>query len=507
MPSNRSVQPERIARVVLLAAALAAMTWPLGVVGWTFAIQQSNVGLALPDIRAGAWEITGSRADIRPSVTANGNSVSVEFAPSSRILTDRLAFSSDKQRLYVSDLRTDLSQAVVRLNHDATGPWASRIAINGDIRVDAGRVEHPRLVPQAWHFEGSVAGQLEDLRVQGTLTSAAGLSADLDVQLSPGGGVAVTVRTTIEGPEDIQALAGTFADWPALLSVESGTARVVLNLWVGPEGGLEFSGRSELEDVSGVFNRTAVSGLGGQIRGDLEDGQLSAGFREVTVAKINAGIPLTELRFTGSYAAPEASPLQGSLDIQRARARFLEGTLRIPPGTYDFKNGALEIPVELQSVSLGRLMEVYPAEGLSGSGQLRGRIPVRISGSGDVQVAGGHVSAVEPGGRLQFPANKLQSMLGSNQAMDLVVKALQNFHYSVLNTTIDYDEQGTLTLDLRLEGRNPNLQGGRPVVLNVNLQEDIPALLTSLQLSGRVNEAVTRRVRELLQQSSEETAQ
>ncbi|MGB1477813.1 MAG: hypothetical protein ACPG9R_08505 [Marinobacter salsuginis] len=43
-------------------------------------------------------------------------------------------------------------------------------------------------------------------------------------------------------------------------------------------------------------------------------------------------------------------------------------------------------------------------------------------------------------------------------------------------------------------------------MLNVNLEEDIPALLTSLQLSGRVNEAVTRRVRELLQESGEETA-
>ena len=50
------------------------------------------------------------------------------------------------------------------------------------------------------------------------------------------------------------------------------------------------------------------------------------------------------------------------------------------------------------------------------------------------------------------------------------------------------------------------LRGGQPVVLNVNLEEDIPALLTSLQLSGRVNEAVTRRVRELLQESGEETA-
>jgi len=96
-------------------------------------------------------------------------------------------------------------------------------------------------------------------------------------------------------------------------------------------------------------------------------------------------------------------------------------------------------------------------------------------------------------------------MLGSNQAMNLVVEALQNFHYSVLESTIDYDEKGKLVLDVRLEGENPEVRGGQPVVLNISLEEDIPALLTSLQLSGRVNEAVTERVRERLQQSGEET--
>ena len=83
---------------------------------------------------------------------------------------------------------------------------------------------------------------------------------------------------------------------------------------------------------------------------------------------------------------------------------------------------------------------------------------------------------------------------------------MQNFHYAVLNSTVDDDEQGKWGLGLRLEGKNPDLRGGQPVVLNVNLEEDIPALLTSLQLSGRVNEAVTRRVRKLLQESGEEKA-
>jgi len=41
-------------------------------------------------------------------------------------------------------------------------------------------------------------------------------------------------------------------------------------------------------------------------------------------------------------------------------------------------------------------------------------------------------------------------------------------------------------------------EGGRPINFSINLEEDIPALLTSLQLSDRVSETIQRRVQERL---------
>jgi hypothetical protein len=63
-----------------------------------------------------------------------------------------------------------------------------------------------------------------------------------------------------------------------------------------------------------------------------------------------------------------------------------------------------------------------------------------------------------------------------------------------------------LRLALRLEGHNPNLEQGRPIHLSINLEEDIPALLTSLQLTDRVSDTIQRRVRERLQQRSVDPA-
>jgi hypothetical protein len=82
---------------------------------------------------------------------------------------------------------------------------------------------------------------------------------------------------------------------------------------------------------------------------------------------------------------------------------------------------------------------------------------------------------------------------------------MDNFNYTVLNSTVDYDQDGTLNLGLRLEGSSPDVQDGHPIVLNINLEEDIPALLTSLQLSGRVNEAVTEKVRNLIEKRDSES--
>jgi len=505
LPGKGSPKLEPISRGLLWAAGVAMVAWPLAVAGWSFAIEQSSVGMALPDIRSGGWEVTGSQADIRPSVTADSDSATIEFGPSSLIMTEYLAYTGAEQPLRLNTLRTDLSNSTVTFDYGASGAWAERIAIDGDIAVAVSRVEHPILIPQAWNFEGRATGRLADLRVQGTLVSASGLTADLDIQLDPDGGVLVAVDSVIDGKQGVRALAETLAGWPDLLTVDSGNARLLMEVSTGQDGEPYANGSVELQDVGGVFNRTAVSGLSGQVLGSLDGSRMTARFRGVTVDEINAGIPVSSVQFYADYNALVTEPLAGTLEVQQARARFLEGTLRVPPAGYELGGGNGRIPLEVEDISLGRLMEVYPAEGLSGSGLLRGRIPLGISRDG-IQVSQGSVSAIDPGGRLQLPADKLQAMLGGNQAMDIVVQALQNFHYSVLNSTIDYDEQGKLNLGLRLEGKNPELRGGQPVVLNVNLEEDIPALLTSLQLSGRVNEAVTRRVRELLQESGEETA-
>ena len=91
-------------------------------------------------------------------------------------------------------------------------------------------------------------------------------------------------------------------------------------------------------------------------------------------------------------------------------------------------------------------------------------------------------------------------MAKTNSNMKLVFDALENFQYTVLSSTITYDTSGKLNLGLKLQGSNPNLQQGRAINLNVNLEEDLPALITSLQLTNKLNEVITKRVQKYLKQ-------
>lgn len=476
---------------------------PAFAAGWSLMLQQGQIGLTLPDIHSGGWAVTGIRADVVTAVEADDRAATVHFRPGSRLRAAGVVQESTDSSLQLEDVRVDLRDVTLTVNLKGTEPLPDRSAVAGHVVVEVGALNYPRLKRQGWRFEGTVNGPLTDLSVEGQVRSDAGLVADVTVRSVPGEFLAARITAQIEGEQGGKAMAGTLVDWPEILELDAGQVRAEAELRMAPDTPLALHGQLNFDGVDGLMDRTAISDLNGRLLVSLERGSLVARFRDVTIGQINSGIGIGPVRFLADYEAPQSDALAGVLNLQQATAGFLDGRLRVSPGAIDLSTKPWQVPVDVYDVSLARLLQVYPTEGLEGTGELSGRIPVLISDAG-IKVEQGKISAIAPGGVLELPAERLQAMLGSSEAMTLVVEALQNFHYSVLESTIDYDEKGKLVLDLSLEGENPEVRGGQPVVLNISLEEDIPALLTSLQLSGRVNEAVTERVRERLQQSGQE---
>ena len=178
------------------------------------------------------------------------------------------------------------------------------------------------------------------------------------------------------------------------------------------------------------------------------------------------------------------------------QANLLNGRAWLDAQKLDLKR-AQKLLLHVEGLELQELFKVYPAEGLAGTGIIDGQLPIHIDGD-DIYIDAGKLQARKPG-VLQFHSDKINALGEKNQAMRIVADALEDFHFNLLHSALSYDQSGKLLLNIRLEGQNPDIEKGRPIHLNINLEENIPALLASIQLSGKVSEIIQKRVRERLE--------
>ena len=223
----------------------------------------------------------------------------------------------------------------------------------------------------------------------------------------------------------------------------------------------------------------------------------------LTLDALNTGLPMGPLSAQLGYAASKARPAAGKLTVDQARMDVMGGQVSLDPGVLDLAAARHEMVLTIRGVRLDRLFEIYPAEGLRGFGTLDGRLPLTFAG-GELVISEGEVDARKPGGFLQYRSDKLENLAASTPGMRQVAQALDDFQYDLLSADVTYGEGGILILGLELQGRNPAVEEGRPIHLNIRLEEDVPALMASLQLSGQVSEVIQKRIQQrLLQRRAE----
>ncbi|WP_372965624.1 YdbH domain-containing protein [Marinobacter sp.] len=486
--------------VVLIVGLLSSV--PVQAIDWSFFLQRGQIVLALPDVHSEGWQVTGARADVVHSLEANHRNLIVHFKSGSRLYAERIAQDS-AAAVQLNQVQVDLGGVTLSLNFSGTGSLAERSTVTGKVGIHVAELQHPQFKSQGWEFAGAVKGSLADLNLDGQLRSHSGLVLDAIIRSVVGEFLAAHIAITLTGENVQEVMPATLANWPEMLEFSGGKIQAEAKLRIEPDTPLALDSQFGFESVDGLMNSTAVTELNGQLWVSLENNVLTARVSDLSIGKINSGIGIGPVSFLADYRASQSGLLAGELNIQQATAEFLGGRLRIAPRTIDLSEQPWGLPIDAYDVSLAELLQVYPAEGVSGSGKLTARIPVSLGVAG-LAVVQGQIEAAVPGGILRLPSERLQAMLGSRHEVEPVVKALQNFQYSVLKSTVDYDNEGRLALGLRLEGKEAGAENGQPIVVNLNIEEDIPALLTSLQLSGRVNEAVTERVRQRLQQTEQE---
>jgi hypothetical protein len=470
-----------------------AMTAP-----WRVKFDATRLTASLPDRSLEDWNFVGASADISFSGRADANGLEVDFLKDSGLMLKRASNGNPRDAIALEDTRIDISGFDLAVAYSLENRLLKSLSYQGPVTASVQKLSHARLNTVSWQFAGRINGDSAQLAGAGKVNAGTGADVDVSLVYQFDGDLEADAKMEISGEAGAKAWSDVFADWPETLSIDDGTLEVVANLWVPRGRNLNINGKATLQELSGIYDRMAWTGLDGQVTFDLNDSWLNLEAPALTLSKLNPGIAVGPLMFDLRYQASPDNILSGELALDEASADFLGGTVTVASGFWNLSDMPLRMMVGLEKIELSELMKVYPAEGLAGTGTLTGQVPVLIGPDG-VEVQKGKVTALEPGGTLKLPADRLRGMAQGNQAMQLVVRAVENFNYSVLNSTIDYKQDGTLILDLHLRGSSPDVQDGHPIVLNITLEEDIPALLTSLQLSGRVNDAITEKVRKLLE--------
>lgn len=368
--------------------------------------------------------------------------------------------------------------------------------LKSDLKLEVKQLQHPLLKTLDWNWAGTALYQQQQAQIEGRLANSQSLSLEHKVQMAE---QKISASWTL--PE-LFFLAGNPLQigpfWPELLTLQKGKA--------SGKGQLEFDLGSMvltkqqtelvLRDLSGIYDRTVFTGLTTKLKLFSEGAAWTVQTGDLKLQQINHGLVLGPVELNAVYNTKAPDWFKGKLDLKQLQLALFGGQVRGAQQQIDLSKDA-KVLLQLDKLQLAELLKQHPSADMTGQGTISGTLPLSIE-QGKLTVAQGSVAALEPGGKIAYQSEKAQAMAASNQGMKIVMQALQNFHFSVLSAGVSYSKEGQLLLALKLEGNNPDFEKGRAVNFSINLEENLPAMITSLQLSGQVSELVKKRVQQRL---------
>ncbi|WP_152227313.1 YdbH domain-containing protein [Pseudomonas sp. SCB32] len=458
----------------------------------TLQLDEARLEGRIPHLELAGLRVDSGRVDLGFEGRVGDQLTTLAFAAGPQLQVGTL---NGPQGLKVSKLSAILGKGAFNLAYPADAPLSLQLV--APLQLAVGELRQAHLKPLAWNAKGDLSVSLDAQQLKGQLQNGGGLNATVDLSNATGKGLSLGARLPEFFLRTGNPLEASLADWPPLLSLNNGRASLELS-WRLPPGSAPQSLDLQLrgQGLEGVYDRSEVHGLDLQAKFALNGSQLELQLPQLKVASLNPGLTLGPLSLQGNYKAALAAPLAGRVDWQQAELALFNGRAWLPAGAVDLSALGQGQMLRLEGLSLEAILKAYPAEGLTGTGTIDGTLPLRLE-KGKLNIHGGQVAAREPG-VLQFRSEKIRSLGQSNPAMQLLATAIDDFRYDKLSSTVDYDDTGKLLLALSLSGRNPELEQGRPINLNVNLEENVPKLLTSLQLSDRVSDTIRKRVQDRL---------
>lgn len=398
-----------------------------------------------------------------------------QFAISDVVLTlpqSHIQLKNISANLYLGAAKTDkvADFAISQLQHLAPAPFFEALSFAGSIKKKS--VDEKPVVYSLNATGGAPGSRYLEFSGKHTFDSGNGM---LKVEIAP----------LSFSPDSLQpaALSPVLAPLENVSGLVSASAQIQ---WCkqGISGG---RGVVDLQNVSFTHEAAKVNGLNATLNLSHLLPLNSRPQQIITIRNIDPGIPLENLLV--SYQIEGTDPPR--IALEKAHFSMMDGLLSLEPTVIDPASVRSNIMIRVDSIDLADFFELIQIEGLTGSGHLNGHIPITLEDN-QITIKNSHLAAKAPG-ILRFKSEKAAQLLAdAGEEMNLLLQAVQDFHYTELSLNLDKSATHDLIAKLSLLGNNPNVKDGQIFRLNIKLESNIDKILQPIHQGYSLSNEILR---------------
>jgi hypothetical protein len=263
----------------------------------------------------------------------------------------------------------------------------------------------------------------------------------------------------------------------------------------------------KFNQFNGIYKASEFKSVVGDVDLLFNNNRFTVSTSALTIQNVNIGVNFEKIKLAGTYSAPFNNPSKGIVKWQKAQANVFSGLVFVEQGKLNFAKLPQHFNLRLKNLQLRDIFAQYPAEGLAGDGAIDGIFPVtflpptkKSTVLTEVIIKSGQLVTVNEG-YLQFDNSSLRDYAQVNPKMKILTDIIKNFHYTKLVGTVNYAND-IAKLGLNIQGSNRDVENGKAVNLNINLEENVAKLLITLQLSDQISEPIRKRIEAYLKRKS-----
>jgi len=320
-------------------------------------------------------------------------------------------------------------------------------------------------------------------------------------QLATGQGqLAVRTLKALDLNGEDHSLSQLVSPWSYPFDLLSGNLKLWSQAAWSPNKKFSLSTKIKLEDGGGTLaNDIVFSGLSLDHELELLPALHSLHASRIHLKHLDSGVTSSNISTRLALKTAKTGALP-QLIVQGLHGEIFGGTFSGEDFIFDLNKSKNHFTIKTTDIDLAQIVETQQLESIEVTGRVDGTIPIEISEQGIAIEHGALVNAVRAGTIRYNPAAGSEQ-LKQNPLTAIALDALKDFRYSHLAADVNFVPDGTLTVNLQLQGISPELDTNRPVHLNINTEQNLSTLLKSLRFAQGISDRIDDRVRRQYEKS------